>query len=182
MQGQNNMWDNIKRNICFIAGPPFSGKSTVGGILAIRLRIPFRNLDDMIEKAAGMEIRDIFGTIGERGFRSIESRSLKEISDSPGPLVVALGGGTLLFPGNLETVVSRGILVTLAPDETELLTRFELSRGRPLVPDHKSLEGLLKARRKHYDSLPGRIDTRGKTPEEVASLIASSFGLPLMPL
>jgi len=182
VQGQNSMWDNVERNICFIAGPPLSGKSTVGGILAKRLRIPFRNLDDIIEKALGMEVRDIFAAMGERAFRRIESMSLKEISDSPGPLVVALGGGTLLFPGNLETVVSRGILVTLAPDETELLARFETSRGRPLVPDRKSLEGLLKARRKHYESLPGRIDTRGKTPEEVASLIASSFGFPRMPL
>lgn len=162
----------MERNICFIAGPPFSGKSTVGAILAGMLRTGFENLDEVIEKSAGMAVHEIFSSIGEAGFRRMESRCLSEIARARGPLVVALGGGTLLSPGNLETVVSRGFLVTLTLDTTELLSRFESSRGRPLVPDHKALEDLLEARRQHYAGLPGRIDARGKTPEEVAALIA----------
>lgn len=176
------MWDSTKRNICFIAGPPFSGKSTVGGILAERLHIPFENLDEVIEKKAGMNVHDIFSSMGEEGFRRIESQCLREVAESPGPLIVALGGGTLLLPENLKTVVSRGVLVTLKPDTNELLARFELSRGRPLAPDPEALAGLLKARRKHYASLPGRIDTGGKTPEELATFIAESCGFLLKPL
>jgi shikimate kinase len=166
------MGDSMERNICFIAGPPFSGKSTVGAILAGRLRVAFANLDGVIEQSAGMAVHEIFGSIGEAGFRRIESRCLREVVAATGPLVVSLGGGTLLLPENLETVISRGMLFTLIPDTTELLARFELSRGRPLVPDQVALEGLLKARMQHYASLPGRVDTRGKTPEEVAALIA----------
>ncbi|MFO7626395.1 MAG: shikimate kinase [Candidatus Fermentibacteraceae bacterium] len=166
----------MKRNIFFIAGPPFSGKSTIGVILARRLRIPFENLDDLIEKRAGMPVHEVFGSMGEEGFRQIESMCLREIAASTHTLVVALGGGTLLLPENLEMVVSTGVLVTLAPDTTELLARFELSRGRPLVPDPEALAGLLKARREHYAGLPGRIDTRGKTPEEVVAVIVESSG------
>lgn len=175
------MGDSTKHNICFIAGPPFSGKSTVGAILARRLCMSFKNLDEVIEKSVGMAVHDIFGSIGEGGFRRIESRCLREIAGSQGPLVVALGGGTLLSPENLQTVVSRGVLVTLAPDTAELLARFTLSRGRPLVPDPEALAGLLRARREHYAGLPGRIDTTGKTPEEVVAVIVESCGLLPMP-
>lgn len=175
------MGDTTKRNMCFIAGPPFSGKSTIGAILARRLCIPFEDIDEVIERSAGVTIGDIFLSEGEDGFRRIESRCLVDIAGTPGPLVVALGGGTLLSPENLRTVVSRGVLVTLAPDTDELLARFELSGGRPLVPDQESLAVLLKARGEHYAGLPGRIDTTGKTPEEVVAVIVESSGLPLTP-
>jgi len=123
-----------------------------------------------------MSVHEVFSSMGEDGFRRIESMCLKELALSPGPLVVALGGGTLLLPENLETVLSRGVLVTLALETSELLKRFTSSRGRPLAPEPKALEGLLKARTEHYAGLPGRMDTRGKTPEDVAAAIAELPG------
>ena len=166
------MGDGTKPDMCFIAGPPFSGKSTVGAILAGRLHMGFENLDEVIERTAGMAVQNIFSSVGEAGFRHLESRCLREIAGTHHPLVVALGGGTLLLSENLETVISRGALFTLVPDTAELLARFKPSGGRPLVPDPVALERLLDTRMQHYASLPGRVDTRGKTPEEVAALIA----------
>ena len=54
----------------FLYGPPGSGKSTLGKLLARRLARPFVDLDAEIEKAAGRSIPAIFAAEGEAGFRA----------------------------------------------------------------------------------------------------------------
>ncbi len=158
----------------FIAGPPFSGKTTVGRLLAGIMACPFTDLDRFIEERAGMSIADIFNSIGEKGFRLLESASLAELATGTHEhMVVALGGGTLLIPENLAVVRARGALFTLSAEPAVLAGRF--SQGRPLARDREGLERLLRERAEHYDSLPGRIDTRGKTPGQVAGLIAEQI-------
>lgn len=179
---QNTVRDRAQRNMCFLAGPPLSGKTTVGRMLAGRLVIPFRDLDGYIEASVGMSVEEIFGSGGETAFRSMESRCLMETAAHPGPMIVALGGGTLLLPGNLETVVRRGVLVTLAPGVEELLSRAGACLNRPLARGREALQMLLESRRSHYESLPGRIDTAGMTPEEVAAKIADRFPFTLKTL
>lgn len=175
------MRDATVKNILFIAGPPFSGKSAAGRILSGRLRIPFKDLDGEIETRAGMSVCGIFASIGEVGFRKIESQCLAEVAGLPGPLVVALGGGTLLLPENLGTVIGRGVLATLAPCMTELLARAAACRDRPLASDRAALMSLLESRREHYDELPGRLDTTGMNPDEVAEALEERFGPILQP-
>lgn len=155
----------------FIAGPPLSGKSTVGVLLSQLLGCPFEDLDVYMENHSGMSVETIFRRSGESGFRRLESLCLVEIAGRQGPLVVSLGGGTLLLPENLAVVTSKGVLFTLHAPERELLTR--VSEGRPLARNPGELRRLLRTRRDHYQRLPGRIDTRGLTPGETARLIAN---------
>ena len=49
----------------FLYGPPGTGKSTVGKILAGNLKLPFVDLDRLIETNAGMSISQIM----EQGWR-----------------------------------------------------------------------------------------------------------------
>src|SRR5689334_6315950 len=51
-----------------------AGKSTVGRRLAKRLRLPFVDADEEIEKAAGLAIAEIFERYGEPYFRAGERR------------------------------------------------------------------------------------------------------------
>jgi shikimate kinase len=46
--------------IVYLVGMPGSGKSTVGPELARRLGVPFVELDERIEHAAGSSVREIF--------------------------------------------------------------------------------------------------------------------------
>ncbi len=165
---------NIQTVSIFIAGPPFSGKSSTGSILASMLELPFYDLDTVIESFAGMRISDIFRTAGEEKFRELESECLKRILEKNEIMVLALGGGCLLQETNLMSVKGRGILFTLSASPETLQMRREHQNGkRPLALNEAALLKLLSVRKQHYDSLPNRIDTTYLTPVEVATRIAA---------
>ena len=50
-----------------------SGKTTLGQALARRLGMRFIDLDQAIEERAGMSVAEIFHTLGEDRFRSLEA-------------------------------------------------------------------------------------------------------------
>ena len=66
------------------------GKSSVGRKLSELLCCPFMDLDDVIEKAEGRTIPEIFASDGEGAFRRMEAEALHNIVvhpvDSVGPL------------------------------------------------------------------------------------------------
>src|SRR5690606_7672941 len=72
-----------------------AGKSTVGALLAQRLRRPFIDLDREIERSTGQSIPTIFSEQGEAGFRRLEAQALAEALAGP-EAVIAAGGGALL--------------------------------------------------------------------------------------
>ena len=69
-----------------------AGKSCIGELLAKRLRLPFVDADEEIEKAAGCSIAEIFDTYGENEFRSGESRVIKRLLMQPVQIIAAGGG------------------------------------------------------------------------------------------
>ena len=78
-----------------------SGKSTVGKLLSRRLNMEFIDMDDYIEQQQGMEIREIFASMGEAAFRRMETEAAEGLSATGGH-VIAAGGGTLLSTQNVE--------------------------------------------------------------------------------
>ena len=68
-----------------------TGKSTVGPLLAQRLRLPFWDLDLEVETSAGMSIAQVFQTQGESTFRKMERDSLTELV-TRAPCVLASAG------------------------------------------------------------------------------------------
>lgn len=76
-----------------------AGKTTIGRRLARRLRVPFVELDQRIETAAGLTLPEIFALHGETYYRRLERETLERVLDE-GPLVVATGGG---LPTSSET-------------------------------------------------------------------------------
>ena len=160
----------------FIAGPPCSGKSSTGNILSTMLELPFYDLDTVIESFAGTRISEIFRTAGEEYFRELESDCLERLLKKNERMILALGGGCLLREENFLSVTERGILFTLTASAETLQRRREQQNGkRPLAFDETTLRKLLSARKKHYDSLPNRIDTTNLTPVEVAAEIAAKI-------
>ena len=77
-----------------------SGKTTVGTLLATRLRQAFRDTDSVLEKQHGKSIREIFPEIGEPAFRVREKAVLEKLLASDTPSVIACGGGIILDESN----------------------------------------------------------------------------------
>ena len=84
-----------RRRLIYLLGFMGVGKSTVGELLAEKLRWPFIDLDTTIEAGQGTTIREMFENAGEAFFRQIERAALIEASKSE-PAVIALGGGTFV--------------------------------------------------------------------------------------
>ena len=85
-----------------LVGLPGSGKSAVGRRLAHRHGATFVDLDDTIEKAAGLAIAEIFAERGEAAFRALEREAVASLGppdrDPEIRRVVATGGGAVVDP------------------------------------------------------------------------------------
>ncbi len=161
--------------LIFLYGPPGSGKSSLGQLLASSLERPFYDLDEIIETQADMPIHEIFANEGETGFRTREQAALSGIlSHSSG--VVALGGGALLDENNRRAVEARGRVLCLnAPAEILHGRLQKTSTPRPLLRDNSDnyhdkgqLLDLLARRADHYDSFALQLDITGNSTEDAA--------------
>ena len=154
----------------FLYGPPGTGKSTVGKKLAHNLKLPFVDLDHVIEANAGMSISKIMEQQGEPTFRDLESAALKNMLHEK-ESVVALGGGALLRDENRNFVESNGKVLLLMAELSTLLERLHYESGhRPLLAGdlREKLSSLLNKRGEHYNSFPMLIHVDGKTAEQNA--------------
>ena len=164
----------------FLYGPPGTGKSTVGKKIAHNLKLPFIDLDRVIEMNAGMSIPQIMEQHGETAFRDMETAALKVLT--PPPLlqgegqgvrdsVVALGGGALLRDENRTFAEANGKVLLLMAELPTLLERIQHEPGkRPLLAgDLKNkLAALLEKRKEHYASFPLQHHVDGKPAEQNA--------------
>ena len=118
-----------------------SGKSTVGKGLARRLGYSFIDMDARIEGEHGLSINEIFEKLGEKAFREMENKLLKEMV-SLKDAVISTGGGLPCTGNNMDLINRKGVSIYLRMDPAALLNR--LSRGksrRPLIR-HLSREEL----------------------------------------
>ena len=145
----------------FLYGPSGTGKTTIGQLLARNLKLPFVDVDQIIESHAGKSVQQIIEEQGEPVFRDLEANALQETASHVGGVtsskVIALGGGTLLRNENRTLVEAQGKVILLMADVDTLYQRLsEGSHGRPLLAGdlREKLTSLLAQRKTHYDSFP----------------------------
>ncbi|MGH8705178.1 MAG: shikimate kinase [Burkholderiales bacterium] len=125
-----------------------AGKTTVGRLLARRLKRAFHDADHEIERRCGVRIPVIFDIEGEAGFRARESQVIAELTALEG-VVLATGGGVVLAEENRRRLAARGTVVYLHARPADLWERVRQDRNRPLLatPDpEKKLEELYAQR------------------------------------
>jgi shikimate kinase len=149
------------------------GKSTVGELLARKLRWPFIDLDATIEAGQGTTIRAIFENAGEPFFRQIEHAALVEAARSE-PAIIALGGGTFVQEPNFEHIrETGGTTIWLDCPLEELRQRCAGKNDRPLFRDPGSFAQLFEQRAPYYQRADFRVSTAGRDPEDVVEQILS---------
>ena len=152
----------------FLYGPPGTGKSTVGKQLARNLRLPYVDLDRIIETNAGMSIPQIMEKQGESIFRDLETFALENLATEK-ESVVALGGGALLRDENRAFAENHGKVILLMAELKTLLERLNTELGnRPLLVGdlREKLTSLIAKRSEHYTSFPLIVHVDGKTAEQ----------------
>jgi shikimate kinase len=93
-----------------LIGMPCSGKSSIGRVIAEHYGLAFYDLDEEIEKYAGMTIDEIFATSGEAEFRKIETLVTTMMASTENA-VIATGGGIVTKPENMKILKNEGSLV-----------------------------------------------------------------------
>lgn len=154
-----------------------AGKTSVGQRVAALTGLDFFDLDQEIERDAAMTVAEIFDREGEEGFRKRESAHLARLCDSQSA-VIALGGGAFAQPDNAAKVRASGALVVfLDAPAAELRRRIApQAHTRPLASDEKRFYALYEARRAAYAEADVRIDTSGKSIDEVAQQMLEELG------
>ena len=137
-----------------------AGKTSVGAALADRLGVPFFDLDELVESAEGMSIREIFAEKGEPHFRRRE-REILRTSQHVEDGVFATGGGTFTFEENIQFILAHGLSVYLsAPIQTLLHRIGDKAAERPMFRDEESLRELYQYRLRYYKMSDVTIDIR----------------------
>jgi shikimate kinase len=153
----------------YLVGFMGSGKTTVGRELSARIDAPFFDLDELIEAAEQMSIKEIFTQKGEPYFRKRERdvlRSTKHLDAA----VVATGGGTFTFDENVQFIQSEGLSVYLSAPYALLRSRIDVKAAdRPLFTDDLATHELYASRIRYYRMSDLAIDVReDETPAEIA--------------
>lgn len=153
------------------------GKSTVGKALSEKLGYGFVDMDEMIERRAGVKIKDMFAAEGEKGFRALEKEVAKEVAKKDRH-VIACGGGAVLDPENAEALRSNSVLILLTASIDEIVERTRDSDERPLLNvDDAQAEALLRERMPLYlEAADLVMDTTGASPTQLAAEIVAALG------
>jgi len=153
-----------------LIGPPGSGKTSVGRILADELNLKAIDTDREIEEKSGKKIGDIFLEVGETGFRKIEREVVLESLEKQGS-VISLGGGSILDPEVYEQLSMEPKVVYLEVSISNAAPRVGFNTDRPLLlanPRQQWLK-LFEERKERYESLARyRVCTDNKKAKESA--------------
>lgn len=169
----------------WLIGMMGSGKTSAGKGAAALRRMPFTDVDALVEERAGKPILDIFRQDGEAAFRRLEAAEVQRLAEETAARgrgrVIAAGGGAVLDDRNTEAMRRTGAVVWLDAPPPVLAGRAEAD-NRPLLggPEGggsaaqaaRRLSAILEERRPLYEAAAHwRLDA-ARPLSEVAALAA----------
>jgi len=160
-----------KENLVFV-GMMGSGKSSIGFLIARKLKLEFIDIDNEIEKELGLSIKKIFETKGEDYFRKIEERiSLKKLNENS--VVISLGGGAFLNKKIRKEVLKKHLSFWLNCSSQIILNRIKNSKKRPVSNKLTSNEliDLIKKRSNIYSKALYEIKCDNLSKKDIVNKI-----------
>ncbi len=163
-----------------------TGKSTVGKLLAKRLKRDFIDSDEYIEGTNEKTIKHIFEEDGEEGFRKYEEEAITELS-SMNNKIIAAGGGVVLKNENVKNLKSNGFLILLEATPEIIYDRIrqdeKTRQQRPSLtnkPPLDEIKHIIDKRQQFYENAADyTINTSYVSCEDVVEeIITTTEGLP----
>ena len=165
----------LKENLVFV-GMMGSGKSSIGLLIAKKLKLNFIDIDKEIEKELDQSISKIFETKGEEFFRKFEEKvTLKKLKLSSA--VISLGGGAFTNKNVRQEVLKSHISFWLNWDNETLLNRIKNSKKRPLAVNstEDELIDLIKKRSNTYSKALYEIKCDNLSKNEIVKNILKTY-------
>ena len=171
----------MKHGNLYLVGMMGAGKTTVGRLLARRLKLRFFDSDHEIEARCGVKIPVIFEIEGEAGFRAREAQAIAELTAMEG-IVLATGGGAVLAAESRALLSAHGTVVYLRATPEHLYERVRQDRNRPLLAGGDPL-GRLRELYRERDPLYREIadvvvDTGRQSVQVLARGLLEQLGTP----
>ena len=147
-----------------------AGKSTLGRMLAQELKVPFVELNRVIEQLAGCPPSEIHALYGATAYRRYEHRALEAVIQEHPRAVIASPGGLVSEPATLNALLTHCFTVWLQATPEDHMRRV-VAQGdlRPMSGNKESMEDLkriLAGRSELYGRADMTFDTSGKSLAE----------------
>ena len=145
--------NNSSKNIVLI-GMAGVGKTTVGRVLSKKIQRKFLDMDQEFEDQTKIRITDFFAIYGEKEFRKIERRIIKDVLTKNKKLVVSAGGGIFSNDEIRDLIIKKSITFFLDSSIETLAERLKKNfSNRPLLNKgnlRDNIEKLYQKRIKDY--------------------------------
>ena len=149
------------------------GKSTIGRLLAKRLKVRFIDVDKVIERNQKKSIKKIFQDNGEKYFRKLEEKIVLKIIKK-GETVIALGGGAFINENIRKKVLQSCISVWLKVNLNKLIKRYKTNNRRPLINKTKldvDVRKIYQLRKKIYSLANFKISCDNMSKAQIVERI-----------
>ena len=164
-----------KENLVFL-GMMGSGKSSIGSLVAKKLKVEFIDVDREIEKELGISISKMFETKGEDYFRKYEEKITLRVLKT-NSIVVSLGGGAFVNKVIRKEILKNHISFWLNWNDEILLERIKNSKKRPLAfnSTENELIDLIKKRSNIYSKALYEIKCDKMSKSEIVKKVLNNY-------
>ncbi len=157
-----------------------AGKSTIGRRLAGLRGVPFLELDQEIEREAGLGIGEIMELHGQPGFRRLERAVLERLIGAHTRAVIAAGGGIVAEAESFARLLESCLTVWVKAAPSDHMQRV-IDQGdlRPMRDNRRAmadLRAILASREALYARADIHLDTTGRDVEASITTLLSDLG------
>ncbi|GAA1630326.1 shikimate kinase [Georgenia ruanii] len=161
-----------------LVGPPGSGKSTAGALVAERLGVALTDTDAVLAERARRGVGELFIDVGEERFRELEDAAVTEALAAPG--VLALGSGAVehaasslgRYRADGGTVVFLDVSLAAGMPRVGLNAPRSVTLGSPRA----LFSSMAAQRRPAYESVASAVvDTSDLTVEQVVEAVLAAL-------
>ena len=153
------------------------GKSTIGRLLAKKLRFKFIDVDRLIERQEKRSIKKIFDVDGEEYFRKIEEKVTFKILKNKSS-IIALGGGAFINNEIRKEIIKNCCSIWLNLSLELLIKRYKRNNKRPLLEGNNlesEVKKILQSRKKIYALANFKINCDNMNKKDVVQKILDLY-------
>lgn len=153
---------DYSRPVIALVGLRGAGKTTLGEKVAARLKKTFVELDQLIERSAGLTLQNIFEVHGEEYYRRLEREVLVEFLAARPSAVLAAGGGIVTREDTYGLLRQHCVTFWLKADPEDHWNRVLEQDPRPMANNPNAmdqLQAILRRREPLYAMADHTIDT-----------------------